>query len=143
LDESKYQEYVNAFNSHNFDKLLQFYAEDVEFNLPNSPPVRGREGIRAFYKQFEGQFVEEVVPNDVTLSRDGRRLSVEMNTSFEFLVDIPDFLKRGPMKKGDKLIGDLGLVCFSREELMKYHVNAQGQFEKILCGVYSSQTIRS
>lgn len=112
MNESAYQDYLDAFNSHNFEKLLPFYAEDVEFKLPNAPVVRGRDGIAAFYKQFEGKFNERVDANEISLSRDGTKLWVDMTTHFEFLVDFPDFLKRGPRNKGDKIIGDyLAVVC--------------------------------
>src|SRR5271154_394937 len=65
MNSQTYQGYLDAFNNRNFDKLLTYYAEDVEFTLPNAAPVKGREGIRKFYAQFEGKIAEEVVANDI------------------------------------------------------------------------------
>jgi len=113
MNAQTYQGYLDAFNNRNFDKLLTYYAEDVEFTLPNAAPVKGRESIRKFYSQFEGKIAEEVVANDICESKDGRKLCVDMTTTFEFLTDFSDFLGRGPMNKGDKMVGRyLGWVSF-------------------------------
>jgi ketosteroid isomerase-like protein len=44
------QEYAQAFNTKDVQKVLAFYSGETVFMPPNAPTVRGREAVGDFYK---------------------------------------------------------------------------------------------
>jgi SnoaL-like domain len=105
MDSSHFTAYLHAFNTRNHEKWLSFYSPAVSFELPNRPPVLGRDGIAAHYAQYEGQFDEEVTVDDIFFGDGGRRVCVEMTTRFRVLVDVERLFGYGRMSKGDEVLG--------------------------------------
>jgi hypothetical protein len=105
MNAQSFQEYLDAFHSRTIDKWLSFYDPDIEFNLSSAGIIRGPQNIAKFYAQFDGVLNEHVGIDDLFFDSAGTRICVESTTVFGFLKDVPDFLGRGPMKKGDKMIG--------------------------------------
>ncbi len=46
------QEYGQAFNAKDMQKLLSFYSGETVFMPPNAPTLRGREALADFYKRM-------------------------------------------------------------------------------------------
>lgn len=72
----RYQDYANAWNTHDVDRLLSFYADDVEILADAPQPIRGkaplREAIERTLRAFpdaNGDFT------NVVESADGRRFA--------------------------------------------------------------------
>ena len=49
------QDYEAAFNSKDLEKVAAFYPAESVLMPPNAPTVRGKDGIRDFYKELYGQ----------------------------------------------------------------------------------------
>jgi len=66
----RFQDYVNAWNSHDIERLMSFYADDVEVVTDAPQPIRGkakmREGIERTLRAFPDANgdVAKLVEND-------------------------------------------------------------------------------
>lgn len=98
MTEEDFRAYIAAFNSNDFDGFTRFYAEDVVFELGGSKRIEGRAGIRAFYEQVKARIHEVVEPLDVVVTP--TRVAMHCRTTFETLVDWPDF-EIWPTRAGD------------------------------------------
>ncbi|HLH68734.1 MAG TPA: nuclear transport factor 2 family protein [Candidatus Dormibacteraeota bacterium] len=88
MDEAMFRHYIALFNARDYERLITFYTEDVELELPASSP-RGREGIRRYYSDLH-RFVRERLRIDFLLvGRD--RIATELYTEFRCLHDLPTF----------------------------------------------------
>jgi len=54
------QQYAEAFNSKDLQKVLSYYSSETVFMPPNAPTVRGREAVGDFYKGMYGEGAENL-----------------------------------------------------------------------------------
>jgi ketosteroid isomerase-like protein len=55
------QEYAQAFNAKDSEKVLSFYSGETVFMPPNATTVRGREAVGDFHKQLYSEGAEQLV----------------------------------------------------------------------------------
>jgi hypothetical protein len=62
MDRAAYEDYVDAFNGRDYDRLASYYAEDVEFVLSEERGLvfRGRQAILDLYRPFHAAVDEHV-----------------------------------------------------------------------------------
>ena len=82
MDRARYEEYLAAFNGKDYERLGEFYADDVEFVLSEERGLvfRGREAILDLYRPFH-QAVDEHV-EIVRFADGGDFLAVEVAAEF-------------------------------------------------------------
>jgi ketosteroid isomerase-like protein len=67
LDLAK-QAWVGAFNARNADAMAEIVTEDIVMLAPNAPPVKGREAVRAVWRQaVSSSKVHATVTTDETV----------------------------------------------------------------------------
>ncbi len=92
--------YFVAFNAHDYTRLVDFYAPDVELIIGNGTVMRGRQAIVDFYSA-----VNDATTRQIELLQawsDGDAIAAEIQSEFLALRDAPDFAS-GPMQRGDRL----------------------------------------
>lgn len=55
------QEYAQAFNAKDVQKVLTFYSGETVFMPPNAPTIRGRDAVADFYKGMYGEGAGDLV----------------------------------------------------------------------------------
>mgnify|MGYP005854887739 CR=1 FL=1 len=82
MDRARYEEYLAAFNGKDYQRLGEFYADDVEFVLSEERGLvfRGRDAILGLYRPFH-QAVDEHV-EIVRFADGGDFLAVEVAAEF-------------------------------------------------------------
>ena len=82
MDRARYEEYLAAFNGKDYDRLGQFYADDVEFVLSEERGLvfHGREAILGLYRPFHRAVDERV--EIVRFADGGDFLAVEVAAEF-------------------------------------------------------------
>lgn len=99
--------YVDAFNRGDYATFGDFYHEDVVLTIAGKRELRGRQAIFDFYKTVKSQTRRTIQINNVITA--GNQLAAELQSEFEALEDVPDFIA-GPMKKGGRIfINTIGL----------------------------------
>lgn len=97
MKDTDFAEYIAAFNRGDSDTYSSFYAEDVSLEL-GMQHLRGRAAIVAFYSQLRLRIKETLVLGQLIIGPNG--IAAEMKTSFEGLVDWPDFIVQ-PIRAGE------------------------------------------
>jgi hypothetical protein len=96
MDRTRYEEYLAAFNGKEYQRLGQFYADDVEFVLSEERGLvfRGREAILDLYRPFHRAVDERV--EIVRFADGGNFLAVEVAAEFrpipgqsQSVIDLP------------------------------------------------------
>ena len=82
MDRAAYEDYVDAFNGRDYDRLASYYAEDVEFILSEERGLvfHGRQAILDLYKPFH-RAVEERV-EIVKFATGGDFIAAEVDAEF-------------------------------------------------------------
>lgn len=75
------REWLNGWNTHSVEKVVELYAEDVELHSPEAPqPVRGKNGVRENVRGWIEAFPD--VNGDLqTEIRDGPNVAVLLHFS--------------------------------------------------------------
>lgn len=60
--------YLEALNAHDLKRVVSFYAEDAVLELPASPRVEGREGVRRAFGVFFDQWDEMSTYRTMTIA---------------------------------------------------------------------------
>jgi ketosteroid isomerase-like protein len=96
MDRARYEEYLAAFNGKDYQRLGEFYADDVEFVLSEGRGLvfRGREAILDLYRPFHRAVDERV--EIVRFADGGDFLAVEVAAEFrpipgqsQSVIDLP------------------------------------------------------
>jgi len=94
-----FRAYLDAFNMSDFERLRDFFAQDVVFeHLPPLPRLEGRDALFAFYRDFKRRVSETIEPLDMILSETG--IAAEVRGTFTALQDMPDF-PATPLRRGE------------------------------------------
>ncbi len=56
IDRSDVQEWLDAWNSHNLDRILDLFAEDAVVHQPQNPAPLDKSGIRTFFGALFGTY---------------------------------------------------------------------------------------
>ncbi|KAI9783198.1 MAG: hypothetical protein M1839_004038 [Geoglossum umbratile] len=86
--EAKFREYVAAWNTHDFDKFSQYWAEDFHCHWPACPPMYGRETVLPLLRGGLAYMRETLHPTFLVCS--DRFLAMESRTHVEVLQDMQD-----------------------------------------------------
>ncbi|BBC71000.1 conserved hypothetical protein [Altererythrobacter sp. B11] len=97
--ESRFRAYIDAFNAGDWQKLVTFYAPDVQLVIGNGTELIGREAIVAFYTRVRAQARRTI--EIVDCFHEGGILAAELESEFVVLADLDDFLGR-PVRQGDR-----------------------------------------
>lgn len=102
--EAKFRDYLAAWNSHDMEEYLKYWADDFHFHLPACPPVQGKEAVRKLLSSGLGVYRETLHPT--FLSFGDRKVALEAKGHIEMLQDLPfPFPFDGKTyKKGDKFV---------------------------------------
>ena len=107
VDTQFWQDYFNAYNSKQYDKLMnEFYAEDAIFQNPKQKFV-GREAILKHFQDAHTSVDEKL--EEVTRIISPEVTAIELNGYFVAQRDMPDYYVR-PLKKGEKQ--EMGMGVF-------------------------------
>jgi ketosteroid isomerase-like protein len=96
-----FQEYLSYFNGGDFDRLGQFYTEDVQLELRHGQ-IDSRQGIIDFYRNMTRTVRENLTVNQLIIDADG--IAADLDMQFTAIADAPDFVV-APMKKGEIIRG--------------------------------------
>lgn len=82
MDRDSYEDYVDAFNSRDYDRLGSYYSDDVEFFLSPERGLiyHGRQAILDLYKPFHKAVDEHV--EIVKFADGGDFIAAEVNATF-------------------------------------------------------------
>ena len=63
-----YLQAIDAYNAHDLDRFLEYYADDCEVTVPGFPPFRGKAAARECWRLFMESFPDDhlTVHNQVT-----------------------------------------------------------------------------
>ena len=96
MDRARYEDYLAAFNGKDYERLGEFYADDVEFVLSEERGLvfHGREAILGLYRPFHRAVDEHV--EVVRFADGGDFLAVEVSAEFrpipgrtQSVIDLP------------------------------------------------------
>jgi len=96
----RFHEYLACFNAGDFDRLREYYADDVELINGAGVVMRGPDEVFAFYRE-----VRSVTQRTIKVLRalaDEHLVFAELESEFLATTDAPDFAS-GPMREGDRL----------------------------------------
>ncbi|MFC4256592.1 DUF4440 domain-containing protein [Altererythrobacter xixiisoli] len=93
-----YDAYTAAFSAGDPARYSLFYTEDVELALPSVPPIRGRDGIAAFYSAMFRTVRESLTVHGVEASE--TQIVADTTSRFTAVADAPDFVV-GPLAQGE------------------------------------------
>lgn len=96
---ARFRQYMAAFNAHDYARLVDFYAPDVELVIGNGTVLRGRQAIVDFYTNVNDSTSRQI--EILQAWSDGDVLAAEIQSEFLALRDAPDFVS-GPMLRGDR-----------------------------------------
>lgn len=97
--EERFRDYMDAFNSSDWDRLLRHYSPDIRLVIGNGTELVGRQAIIDFYSKVKTQTRRTI--EILRCFADGNLLAAELQSEFLALVDAPDFAVR-PMSQGDR-----------------------------------------
>lgn len=100
MDEARFHEYIAAFNGQQYDRMGDYFTDDVTLSFPDGNTLRGIEGIKAFYTPIHAD-VQEALEIDFLLIGE-RGLAVELYTEFRAKKDT-DAFPGASLKQGDVL----------------------------------------
>ena len=98
--EAIFADYIDTFNNRDYEKLVTFYAPDVQLMNGTGRVLEGRGAIVDFYKKVNAQASRKIAI--CACLSDGVTLAAELKSTFTAMKDAPDF-PSGPMVKGDQL----------------------------------------
>jgi limonene-1,2-epoxide hydrolase len=93
-----YQAYSAAFSAGDPERYTRFYTQDVVLELPKVPPIRGREGIAAFYTEMFTRVRESLTIHAIDATDE--RIVADTTSRFTAVADAPDFVV-GALKAGE------------------------------------------
>jgi ketosteroid isomerase-like protein len=99
LTERDLRDYFAAFNSNNFEKFSQYYADNLVFE-GRGRHFKNRDEMVNFYRKVKSRIHEIVALKEVVVG--SNEMAVEIETelvAFEDWLDMPT----GPMRKGDRI----------------------------------------
>jgi ketosteroid isomerase-like protein len=123
-NEVDFQGYIDAFNRGDFERVGQFYAQDVDFQ-GRAGSFKGREAVLAFYRGARPRLREKLTVLDFV--RGPQTLVVDMLTDLQAIEDWPDFPTRA-LRKGD---------TWRSENFIWYDI-ADGKFTRIRSAHYAA-----
>ena len=126
MTRAEFEEYVNYFNTQNYDKLLEYFADDMEVQFNDTYDITGEYELTlhgpgeflGFYKKMHESILELMEVGFCLF--DGTNLVAELYTEFKAKEDT--VLVVDKLKKGDVVI-TTNWVC--------YDFNEEGKFSKI------------
>jgi len=114
--EARFRDYMDAFNTSDWDRLLGHYAPDIRLLIGNGTELVGRQAIVDFYSKVKTQTQRTI--EIVRCFADGNLLAAELQSEFLALVDAPDFAAR-PMTRGDRYFINSFALYESRNDQYK------------------------
>ena len=54
-----YLQAIEAYNAHDLDRLLGYYADDCELTVPGFPPFKGKAAARECWRLFMESFPDD------------------------------------------------------------------------------------
>jgi len=126
MDRAKYERYLAAFNGHDYETLIEFYADDVELVISEERGLvfHGRDAIVGLYRPFHQAVYERV---DLVGFADGDDfIAVEIATEFRPLPGTSQSVIDLPQGKVLKL-----------ETFAFYDLDADDRFTRIRAQTYS------
>jgi len=114
-----YERYITAFNDGDVERYSGYYARDVVLEL-GKRSIAGSQGIREFYAAVRSKVREVLVVRQFIGDETG--VAAELDTSFEAIVDWPDFIVR-PIKAGE-IIRLVSFVMYRIKDGKFIHIRA-------------------
>lgn len=96
MTKDEFRRYLDHFNNKRYDKLVPYYADDVELGLPNLS-LNSPQQIVTFYKDFHLYVREFVEARYLVIDESG--IAVEMYSEFECMRDYTN--EKLAFKKGE------------------------------------------
>lgn len=126
MTRAEFEEYINYFNTLNYDKLTEYFADDLEVQFNDTYDItgqyeltlHGKEGFLAFYQEMH-KTITELMEVGFCLY-DGTNLVVELYTEFQAKEDTTLVVDK--LKKGD-IVVTTNWACYDFDE--------NGKFKKI------------
>lgn len=112
--------YISAINAAAVDTFSEFYHEEVVLSLPGAGEIKGRDGIKAFYKSMFEKVREKLKVNRLIADDEG--ICADVTSTFTALMDVPDFSIKA-MKKGESLTSEL-IVVYTLKDSLIYRIQA-------------------
>lgn len=111
--EERFRDYMDAFNSGDWARLLPHYAPDIRLVIGNGTELVGRQAIVDFYSKVKTQTRRTI--EIVRCFGDGDLLAAELQSEFLAVTEAPDFAVR-PMAQGDRYFINSFALYESRDE---------------------------
>ena len=126
MERSEYEDYVDAFNSKDYERMVGYYADDVDFILNPAAGLvfKGKDAILGLYRPFH-QAVEERV-DIVNFADGGNCIFAEVDATFKPIPGKEQSVIDLPHGKG------LPVTTFAI-----YDLDADGKFNRIRACSYS------
>ena len=68
------------YNERDFDLVDEFFAEDIDWNVPGTEPARGRDQVRSFFEQLAEQFASHTIALDDSVEQGDRLVAFVTHT---------------------------------------------------------------
>jgi len=98
LTREEYLKYVSLFNANDF-KFLEYYHDDVVFELNGSTVIHKPQGIHDFYKEVKEHIKETVTVEQFIADETG--IAAELPTEFRVIKDWENGFFKRPLKVGE------------------------------------------
>lgn len=93
-------DYIDAFNARDFERLVTFYCDEIDFDISNGTKLTAPQQIVDHYSAINTRSTRVMRVLDAFGS--GDKLAAEFESEFEFVADDPTF-PSGAASKGDRL----------------------------------------
>ena len=100
MNKDQMKGYYEKYNQSVNDAFETYYADDAVFEYQDLK-LEGKKAIFAHFADIQDAFKEVMTPLNILI--DGDRAAVEVESKMQAKIDIPDFLGRGPLMKGETL----------------------------------------
>lgn len=117
MNEQRFREYIAAFNSQQYDRMGDYFADDVTLSFPDGSTLQGRDGIVAFYTPIHAE-LQEILEIDFLLIGE-RAIAIELYTEFHAKQDTDRFPGQA-LKQGD-VLRFTSFVHYDLDENDKFH----------------------
>lgn len=126
MDETRFRQYITAFNGARYDLMGEYFADDVRLSFPDGNTLYGPDGIAAFYRPIHAE-LQEILDIDFLLIGE-RAIAIELYTEFHAKQDT-ELAPGGRLARGE-------VVRFT--SFVHYELTDDDKFRRIRVARYRS-----
>ncbi len=125
-----FHSYAAAFSAGDGERFTKFYTDDIVLELPVAAPIKGPDGIAAYYSAMFDRVRESITIHSVEATAE--KITLNADARFTAVKDAPDF-PVAALSKGDYVESNV-IVDYRLRGGLIDHINVRRNGEKLIHG---------